>query len=170
MRISNYAKALFSLSMEQNKLDQMTVSFTDFMEESEKNPTWIEIMDSPMIGFDAKKEMIDALPFDVSFLSFLKMLAEKNRLHYAKSIYQEWKELTRAYLKIAHLHIYSAIPMKEETLDRLKKALQPVFPKHTISFHVTVDPTLIGGIKIVHQGQSLDRSISRELEELYTTI
>ncbi|MDX9692001.1 MAG: ATP synthase F1 subunit delta [Acholeplasmataceae bacterium] len=170
MRISNYAKALFSLSMEQKKLDQMTVSFADFMDESEKNPTWIHIMDSPMIGFDAKKEMIDALPFDVSFLSFLKMLAEKNRLHYADSIYQEWKELTRAYLKIAYLHIYSAKEISEETLDRLKKALQPVFPKHTISFHVTIDQTLIGGIKIVHQGQSLDRSISRELEELFTTI
>jgi F-type H+-transporting ATPase subunit delta len=170
MRISNYAKALFSLSMEQNKLDQMSVSFTDFMDETEKNPTWIDLMDSPMVSFERKKEMIDALPFDVSFLSFIKMLAEKNRVHYVDSIYSEWKELTRAYLKIAHLHIYSAKPMSEETLNRLKKALQPVFPKHTISFHVTVDPTLIGGIKIVHQGQSLDRSISRELEELYTTI
>jgi F-type H+-transporting ATPase subunit delta len=109
--------------------------------------TWVSLMDSPMVTFDEKKDMIDTLKFDVSFLSFLKMLSEKNRVHYIYQIYHEWTELTRAHLKIAYLHIYSAKSISEESLSRLKKALQPVFPKHTISFHVTIDQTLIGGIK-----------------------
>jgi F-type H+-transporting ATPase subunit delta len=170
MRISNYAKALFSLAKEQDRLDQISLSFTDLVSELEDQPSWVELMDSPMVLFDDKKKMIDELPFEVSLLSFLKMLAEKNRVHNIFRVYQEWTELTRAYLKIAYLHIYSAKALSNQTLERLKHALQPVFPKHTISFHVTLDPSLIGGIKIVHQGQSLDRSISRELEELYTTI
>ena len=170
MRISNFAKALFSLSKEQDKIDIISLAYTDLMDEVKRSPEWMTLMDSPMVSFDEKRKMIDALPYDVSFLSFLKMLAEKNRVHYMESIYNEWTELTRNYLKIAHLHLYSAKKISEETLNRLKKALQPVFPKHTISFHVTIDQTLIGGIKIVHQGQSLDRSISRELEELFTTI
>jgi F-type H+-transporting ATPase subunit delta len=45
-----------------------------------------------------------------------------------------------------------------------------MFKNLSISFHVTIDPELLGGIKIVHQGQSLDRTVARELEELYTTI
>ena len=170
MRISNYAKALFSIAKEHDKIDALSIDFTQFMDEIKEHGAWVSLMDSPMVTFTKKKEMIDTLTYDVSFLSFLKMLAEKNRVHAIHQIYLEWTELTRAHLKIAHLHIYTAKPISEDRLSQLKVALQPVFPKHTISFHVTIDQKLIGGLKIVHQGQSLDRSISRELEELYTTI
>jgi F-type H+-transporting ATPase subunit delta len=170
MRISNYAKALFAIAKEQEKIDLLTFQFHDFMDLMDKNPNWIVLMDSPMISFAKKVPMIEALTYDASFLSFLKMLAEKNRLHFVKEIYLEWTELSRAYRKIAHLHVYSAKPLTNEQIEKLKVTLQPMFKNLSISFHVTVDPELLGGIKIVHHGQSLDRTVARELEELYTTI
>jgi F-type H+-transporting ATPase subunit delta len=50
------------------------------------------------------------------------------------------------------------------------RTLKPRFKNQTISLHKTIDPSLIGGIKITHQGQALDRSVVRELEELFITI
>jgi len=170
MAISNYAKALFQIAKESDKIDILSMAFTDFMDEIERFPTWVDMMDSPMVPFNEKETMIESLPHDPSFRSFLKMLAEKNRVHYVYDIYHEWTDLTRAHLKIAHLHIISAQPVTKETEERLKKAIQPIFPKHTLSFHITIDPDLIGGMKIIYQGQSLDRSVARELHELYTLI
>ncbi|MCR3906036.1 MAG: ATP synthase F1 subunit delta [Tenericutes bacterium] len=170
MSISNYAKALFSIAKENNKIDLLTYHFDDFKNTMEKNPNWIKLMDSPMVSHQEKIKMIDELEYDDSFLAFLKMLSEKNRLHYYHEIYPEWIQLSRTYQKIAHLHLYAAKPLSEKQEELLKKVVQPRFPNQTISFHITVDESLIGGLKIVYQGQSLDRSIARELEELYTTI
>jgi len=170
MSFSNVAKALFEIAKEAQKIDILTYHFEDFKDTVEKHPEWLVLMDSPMVDFKEKVKMIDQLEYDPSFLAFLKTLVLKKLIYEYKEIYTEWIHLTRIHHKIAYLHIYSAKPLSNQTLERLNKALQPVFPKHTISFHVTLDPSLIGGIKIVHQGQSLDRSISRELEELYTTI
>ena len=170
MRISNYAKALFSIAKEQEKIDLLTFQFHDFMDHMEKNPEWIVLMDSPMVSFAQKVPLIEALTYDASFLSFLKMLSEKNHMHSVKDIYAEWTELSRTFRKIAHLHVYTAKPLSKEQIEKLKITVQPMFKNLSISFHVTIDPELLGGIKIVHQGQSLDRTVARELEELYTTI
>ena len=53
---------------------------------------------------------------------------------------------------------------------RLLDTIKPTFPNHSVSLHMHVDKTIIGGIKVVYQGQALDRSVARELEELYQMI
>jgi len=170
MAIENYAKALFDLAKEQNKMDVLTFHFDDFMNAMEKNPNWVEMMDSPMISFEEKSKLIDVLEYDITFLAFLKMLAQKNMTHAYNEIYPLWAHMSRIFLNIAHIHLYSAIPVTEAQENAFRKVIQPRFPNKTITFHVTIDPSLIGGIKIIYQGQSLDRSVARELEELYTTI
>lgn len=170
MSISNYAKALFSIAKEEKKIDILTYHFEDLKNTLDKNPTWFTLMDSPMVSFSDKKKMIDALEYDSSFLAFLKMLAEKHNIHLYQEIYSEWTLLSRVYQKIAHLHIYSAKSVSKEVEEKLIKAISPRFPNQTVSLHITIDPTLLGGLKIVYQGQSLDHSVAREIEELYTTI
>ena len=60
--------------------------------------------------------------------------------------------------------------MNKEQEEKLIKVLGPRFKGLTISLHKTIDKSLIGGMKVVYHGQSLDRSIARELEELFITI
>ncbi|MFH0767507.1 MAG: ATP synthase F1 subunit delta [Bacillota bacterium] len=170
MSISNYAKALYGIAKEQNKIDLITYHFDDFKNTIGENYGWVSMMDSPMITLDEKMKKIDALEYDASFLSFLKMLVQKRNIHLYLEIYEEWIHMSRAYQKIAHIHIYSAKPITGQQEESLKKVIQPRFPNQKLDFHITVDEHLLGGIKIVHQGQSLDRSIARELKELYTTI
>jgi len=170
MSISNYAKALFEIAKEEKKIDLLTFHFEDFMHSIKKHPEWITLMDSPMIAFSDKVVKINDLEYDLSFLAFLKMLAQKSKLHYVYDIFPEWVDLSRVHQKIAHLHIYSAIPITDVLEKRLREAIQPRFKHQTLDFHITIDPSLLGGLKIVYQGQSLDHSVQRELQELYTTI
>lgn len=170
MSISNVAKALFELSLETEKIDVMTYHFDDLKLILETHPQWMEVMDSPMVSFEEKIQMIDALDYDASFLAFLKMLAEKRMMFQLIEIHEEWTNLSRVHQKIAHLHVYSAKPVSKTLESELKKIIQPRFPGRTISLHITVDESLLGGLKIVYQGQSLDRSIAREIQELFTII
>ena len=74
MRTSNHAKALFELAKEANKIDLIQYQFESFKEELKVMNTWIEMMDSPMLLASEKIKKIDALGYDVLFLSFLKTL------------------------------------------------------------------------------------------------
>ncbi len=170
MSIANYAKALYQIAKEQDKVSLIAFQFGEFKNNVGENESWITMMDSPMLSTPEKNKMIDALGYDASFLAFLKMLVQKRNMHHYLEIYDEWLHLSRTYLKIAHIHIYSAKPITKTQEDALRKVIQPRFVNQQLDFHITIDEHLLGGIKIVHQGQSLDRSIARELKELYTTI
>ncbi len=170
MSISNYAKALYQIAKEQDKVSLITFQFEDFKLIMAQNDGWVQMIDSPMMTMDNKIKMIDALNYDASFLSFVKMLASKRLVHLYLEIFDEWIHMSDIYQKIAHIHIYTAKPITEAQLESLKKVIQPRFPNQKLDLYITIDEHLLGGIKIVHQGQSLDRSIARELKELYTRI
>ena len=170
MRTSNHAKALFVLAQEQQKIDAIHYQFESLKEELKSSPQWIEMMDSPMVLLNDKVNKIDALPYDALFLSFLKMLAGKNQMYGIPEIFSSWNKLVRAHLKIAHVNVISAKPLSKEMEMKLKKAIEPTFPNHSVSLHMHVDKELIGGLKVIYQGQALDRSVARELEELYQMI
>ncbi|MCD4826663.1 MAG: ATP synthase F1 subunit delta [Acholeplasmataceae bacterium] len=168
--MTSYAKALHQLAVEQNKLDQINYNFEELKRLKNELPKWSEMMDSPMLDAAEKNKLIDELDFDVLFLSFLKTLSQKHLMGYLDEIHQEWKYLVRASQKIAHLNVYLAAPLSDEQELKLMEVLKPRFKGKTITLHKTIDHTLIGGIKVIYQGQSLDRSVARELEELFTTI
>lgn len=165
-----YAKALHQLAIEHEKLDLFNYQYDQLRDLIQKNPKWVEMMDSPMLSKEDKEAKIDELEFDSIFLSFLKVLSEKHIMTYIDEIYEEWIHLLRSTQKIAHFHVYLASEMTEEQEQQLIEVLKPRFKNQTISLHKTVDPSLIGGIKVIYHGQSLDRSVARELEELFTTI
>jgi F-type H+-transporting ATPase subunit delta len=168
--MTKYAKALHQLAVEQKKVDKINLHFDEIRSLVSKNPKWIEMMDSPMLNLDEKMDMINALDFDSLFLSFLKTLAQEHLMQHIDETYEEWMHLMRASQKIAHLHVYLANPITNIQEEKLMNVLKPRFKGQTISLHKTIDKSLIGGIKIVYHGQSLDRSVVRELEELYTMI
>ena len=167
MRTSNHAKALFELAIEDNKIDSIHYQYESFKDELKTAPTWISMMDSPMVLFSDKVKKIDELPYDGLFLSFLKMLAEKNQMHAIFEIFTQWNQRVRTYLKIAHVNVISATRLSKDLEMRLHEAIQKTFPHHSVSLHMHVDKHLIGGLKVIYQGQALDRSVARELEELY---
>ncbi len=165
-----YAKALHQIALEKNKLDLLNYQFDQLRDLIQKHPSWIEMMDSPMLSQSVKEAKIDQLEFDPSFLAFLKAISKKRHMAYLNDVYDEWIHLVRTTQKIAHLHVILASEMTKEQETRLFEALKPRFKHQTISLHKVIDPSLIGGIKVIYQGQSLDRSVARELEELFTTI
>ncbi len=168
--MTQYAKALHQLAVEQNKLDQINFQFDELRTIIDAHPTWTEMMDSPMLSMNDKIAKVDAFTFDSLFISFLKTLVQNHMMQEISSIYDEWIHLVRASQKIAHVRIYLANPMNKEQEEKLIKVLGPRFKGLTISLHKTIDKSLIGGMKVVYHGQSLDRSIARELEELFITI
>lgn len=170
MRTSNHAKALFELAKEHDHIDILHFQFESFRDQLKVMPSWVEYMDSPMISFETKVESINELPYNALFLSFLKLLASKCQMFALMEIFSQWNKLVRAHLKIAHVNVFSAKPLTPEMEMKLLDKIQPTFPNQHVSLHMHIDVSLIGGLKVIYQGQALDRSVARELEELFMMI
>lgn len=163
-------KAFFELCKEENKIDLIAKQFDDLKLLIENNPTWILLLDSPMLPFDTKVKMIDELKFDQLLLSFLKMLMEKRIFYLFQTIYREWLHLNREYQKIAYIQVISAKKLNSVQQEKLVEALRPRFKGKEIVLNISIDKNIIGGIVTIYKGQSLDQSIARDLEELFIAI
>lgn len=170
MNSRQITKAFFELCKEENKVDLIGQQFDCLNLLANNNESWVKLLDSPMLSFDEKTKMIEELKFDSLLLSFLKMLIGKRAVYLYKSIYRNWLYLNREYQNIAHIQLISATKINGETLDKIKKTLQPRFEGKEIKLDVVIDENLIGGIVTIYKGQSLDQSIARDLEELFLAI
>jgi F-type H+-transporting ATPase subunit delta len=127
-------------------------------------------MNSPMVEVSLKDRFIKELQLTSTLTSLLKVMVRKNHMHLFFDVYHDWIRLIRKQQQIAHINVYAAKKLSVKQEMMLKERLQPRFKHMTIDLHLRVDHDLIGGIKIVYQGVSLDKSIARELDELFTTL
>jgi len=168
--MSDYAKALMEVAKERNQVEQITTQFDRLHDLVFAHPTWLKMMDSPMYSMSDKDEKIDELKLCETLSACLKTMVRKNHMSLFFDVYHDWIRLIRKQQKIAHVNVYAAKPLTKEQEDLLIKRLQPRFKQMTIDLHLRVDSSLIGGLKIIYQGVALDRSIARELDELFTTL
>ena len=168
--MSDYANALMEVAQKRQNVDQITTEFDRLHDIVNDHPKWLELMNSPMISLKEKDKNIDKLALSLTLSACLKTMVRKNHMSLFFDVYHDWIRLIRRQQKIAHINIYSAKTLTEKQRAILLKRLQPRFDGMTIDLHMRVDPELIGGIKIIYQGVSLDRSIARELDELFTTL
>jgi F-type H+-transporting ATPase subunit delta len=168
--MNSFAKALLDIAEEHHSVDEISYQFDELNETVFKNRQWLKMMDSPMISDEHKAENIDALSLNQHLSRMLKILAKSKQMALYDTIYPAWVRMIRSKNNIAHINVYSVKALSEKQKEALVIKLQPRFKDMTIEIHVKVNNNLIGGLKFVYQGQSLDNSIAHELDELFMTV
>ena len=168
--MSDYANALMQVAQKHGDVEQITTEFDRLHDIVFEHPNWLSFMNSPMYGINVKDEKIDQLGLSNTLSACLKTMIRKNHFNLFFDVYHDWIRLIRKQQQIAHINVYSAKPLNEKQQKLLKERIQPRFEHMTIDLHLRVDPSLIGGLKIIYQGVSLDKSIARELDELFITL
>jgi F-type H+-transporting ATPase subunit delta len=98
---------------------------------------------------------------DAEVGSFVRLLAENGRLACLPEIAAQFQTMKQAEEGVREGIIYSAFPLDEKQLRDLKTLLEGRFGRLQLS--VQVDPTLIGGVKVIVGDQVLDTSVSGKL-------
>jgi len=68
-----------------------------------------------------------------------------------------------------HVEVYSAVPLSESQLKALEKKLARMFSMQ-LNITAEVDPSLLGGIRVVVDGTVLDDTIRRKLADMKRSI
>jgi F-type H+-transporting ATPase subunit delta len=103
--------------------------------------------------------------FDEEGRNFLLLLAENGRIEILPEISELFDQLKTQYEGVLGAEIISAFPMSDEQLKKLVADLETRF-KRKIEATVSIDPELIGGVKVEIGDEVLDASVRGKLEAM----
>lgn len=162
-----YAEAAFKLASEQHALP-VWGEMLKFAASVMRDPTMQEAIDNPKLGAPEKESLFLSVCGDrlnVNGRNFLKILLESDRITLLPYIESIFATLRNAAEGVAKAEIVSAIELSDAQVAEMKVALEKRFGKK-IETHVSVDPSLIGGARIVVGDQVVDGSISAKLQAM----
>ena len=163
-----YAEAFFSIAQEQNKIDQYQQELEKLVQVIEETENLKEYLAHLLIPAKEKKEIaakIFAEQVSTTTLNFLYVLIDKRRERYLDAILAEYKDMADESHNIAKAELIAAQEVSEEDVKMLAEKLSASMGK-TVQLNVSVDPALIGGVKIRLGDQIIDGTVAKKLEML----
>ncbi len=101
--------------------------------------------------------------------NFVATLTDNGRLMLAAEIDEQFRALKNAHESTADAEIVSAFPMSDAQLADLVTALQKKFGR-TLVPHLSVDQSLIGGVRVTVGDEVLDSSVKARLQHMQTVL
>lgn len=163
--LSKYSIALYDVAKESGDfmLDKL-----DEVREAYKDPALMHAMAHPKLRPEARRAVIkgvfgDDLPEPL--LNLLLIVADNGRSYAMDRIIQSYEDLCFEDQRIERIRIVTPMPISEEKVEAIRAA----YAKNRsgdVKAEAEVDPSLIGGVKIVTDEGVIDHSLSRQLADL----
>ncbi len=97
--------------------------------------------------------------------NFVRTLVDNERVLLLPEIHRLFVQLKNRHEGVKQARIISAFPLDDAMLQQLVAELEPRF-KCKLEPHVSVDPELIGGVKIAVGDEVIDASVRGKLEAM----
>lgn len=166
-----YAEAAFKLAREQNALP-VWGGMIAYAAAVMRDPAMQQAIDNPRLGAAQKESLFLSVcgeKLDASGRNFVKVLVEAGRVELLPQIEAMFTQLRNAAEGTAKAEIISAFALSDTQVADLKASLEKRFGKK-IETSVSVDPALIGGVRIVVGDQVVDGSIAGKLAAMATQL
>jgi F-type H+-transporting ATPase subunit delta len=168
---SVYARSLFEVAQEQDKLDTVRDELGEFADALNDSRELQVFLFSPYFSTKEKTEGLDKAVSgaDETVANFLKLLIEKHRMPVVFRIRAEYDKLWEEENKLLPVIVTSAVELSEDTVKQIGDRIAEQTDRR-VDLQSKVDPDILGGI-VVRVGNSvLDASIRNRLENLRKSV
>ena len=162
-----YARSLFEVAQEQNKLDTIREQLGVFADALSDNRELQVFFFSPYFSTIEKKDGLDRAVSDADpiFVNFLKLLIENHRMPVIFRVRRVVDELWRKENKLLPVTVTSAVELDQATVSQIGDRIAEQTGRK-VELSAIVEPDILGGL-VVRVGNSiLDASIRNRLEQL----
>jgi F-type H+-transporting ATPase subunit delta len=162
-----YARSLFEVAKEQDKLDVVREQLGEFADALAETRELQVFFFSPYFSTQEKEEGLDRAVSDAdpAILNFLKLLIEKHRMPVLFRIRARYDALWEEENKLLPVQITSAVELDEGIVSQLGDRISEQTGRR-VELSAQVEPDILGGI-VVRVGNSvLDASVRTRLERL----
>lgn len=165
-----YAKALFGFASEKG-MDGRVYELAKNLEAAfASEPALRKAIANPFISVADKTALLSTAagvgPDDEIFGSFIRLLAQNNRIDLTREIAMAYMRLYRSEHNIRLVTVRSAAPMQEPQEKRLKELITKHLNGASMEYMAMVDPELLGGFTVSIDNEKLDASVANELKQL----
>jgi ATP synthase F1 delta subunit len=162
-----YARSLFEVAKEQDKLDSVREQLGEFADALQKTRELQVFFFSPYFSTTEKEDGLDRAVSgaDDVIVNFLKLLIENHRMPVIFRVRRGYDQLWEEENKLLPVRVTSAVELDSATVSQIGDKIAEQTGR-TVDLSSEVDPDILGGI-VVRVGNSiLDASIRNRLEQL----
>ena len=162
-----YARSLFEVAKEQDKLDLMREQLGEFADALDETRELQVFFFSPSFSTAEKQDGLDraVTGADAVFINFLKLLIENHRTPVIFRVRRGFDELWLHENKRLPVQITSAIELDKATVGQIGDRIAEQTGQK-IDITSTVDSDILGGIVLRVGNSILDASVRNRLEQL----
>lgn len=160
-----YGRALFLLAEEEGVTEKILEDVRVLNEAVCSSPDYIKLLDTPAISKDEKLGLLGTALSSLHphLVSLVMILTEKGEAHSMTEVFSAFLEEYDTSRGIERVEAVSAVALTEGQTEALKRKLELMTGKQII-VNNTVDPTILGGIKLRYMGIQLDGSVKTRLD------
>lgn len=162
-----YARSLFAVAKEQDKLDVVREQLGQFADALSDSKELMTFFFSPYFSTEEKKDGLGKAVegADDAVRNFLELLTEKHRMPAIFRIRRAYDAMWEEENKLLPVEITSAVALDDATVKNIGDQIAGQTGRK-VDLKATVDPDVLGGIVLRVGNSILDASIRNRLENL----
>jgi ATP synthase F1 delta subunit len=162
-----YARALFEVAQDQDKLDEIHQQLDEFADAMGENRDMARFFFSPYFSTQEKKEALHKTVEGAEdpFMNFLEALLERHRMPVIFRIRTRFNKLWEEERKLLPVEVTSAVELDKSTVEEIGESIGEQVGRK-IELSSKVDPEILGGVVLRVGNFILDASIRHRLEQL----
>lgn len=166
-----YARAIFQLAAEADAVTAVGRDLHGFVATLRADPEVDRFFRSPVVDRSQKANVVETAfaQLHVIALHTILLLVQKRRENLVDEIVQQYDDLEREARGAQTLRVTSARELPPAELDKIVARLTAAY-QHPFDVTQSVDPSLIGGVRITMGDQRIDGTIAGRLDDLARTL
>lgn len=162
-----YARSLFEVAREQDKLDAVREQLGEVADAVSDNRSLATFFFSPYFSTEEKKDGLHKAVTDADpiVVNFLELLVEKHRMPELFRIRRALDALWQEENKRLPVEITSAVELDKSVVDGIASKIAEQTGRE-VQLSTSVDPDVLGGLVVRVGNTVLDASVQRRLERL----
>ena len=168
-----YAKALLNLAEKGNALDNTGKSLNDITDVYKENSKLRQVLSDTKVSSRLKleilKDVLNELKASKLVDTFSRYLLAKRRIDFLPGIERAFNLLLQEKLGRIEAEVTAAYDLPKETINKMVNAISGYSGKE-VEINVTIDPSIIGGIKTRIGSTVIDGSIQTQLNQIRQSI
>ena len=162
-----YSRSLFEVAKEKGELHELHEQLGQFADALSESRELQAFFFSPYFSTEEKKDGIGKVieGGNEFFTNFLELLVEKHRMPGLFRIRRAFDELWREENKLLPVEVTSAVELDEQTVKDIGARIEEQTGRK-VELTSSVDPEILGGLRVRVGNMILDATIRNKLERL----
>jgi ATP synthase F1 delta subunit len=162
-----YSRALFEVAREHGVLDRVHDELGQFADALTENRELQVFLFSPYFSSEEKKAGVRRIVTDADerILNFLELLAERHRMPVLYRIRRSFEGLWAEENRLLPVTVTSAVELDEGLVEDIGRRIGEQTGRR-VELSSSVDPDVLGGLKVQVGNMVLDATVRNRLEQL----